>query len=85
MYGHTYVYVFAAQVMTLVRELEKFTSSGQRYPLVLTGDLNSLHDSAVYEFLHRGCVSPGHPELQEDAQVHTRIMLWIRYHSHVLT
>ena len=54
--------------MDVVRELEKFTSAGQRYPLILTGDLNSLHDSAVYEFLQRGSVAPGHPEVQEDPQ-----------------
>ena len=33
------------------------------------GDLNSLHDSAVYEFLQRGTVQPNHPDLQEDYQV----------------
>jgi len=55
------------QVMTLVRELEKFTVPRQ-LPLVLTGDLNSLLDSAVYDFLHNNVVSASHPELMDDAQ-----------------
>lgn len=56
------------QVMTLVRELEKFTVPRQ-LPLVLTGDFNSQLDSAVYEFLQKNNVSPQHPEVSEDAQV----------------
>ena len=55
------------QVMTLVQELQKFTVPRQ-LPLVLTGDLNSQQDSAVYEFLQRNGVSPNHAELQDDAQ-----------------
>mmetsp|Transcript_43214 Transcript_43214/g.105761 ORF Transcript_43214/g.105761 Transcript_43214/m.105761 type:complete len:582 (+) Transcript_43214:94-1839(+) len=55
------------QVMTLVRELEKFTVPRQ-LPLVLTGDLNSQTDSAVYEFLQNNNVKPNHPELMDDAQ-----------------
>eukprot|EP00802_Teleaulax_amphioxeia_P011298 Tamp_11330.p1 GENE.Tamp_11330~~Tamp_11330.p1 ORF type:complete len:542 (-),score=113.37 Tamp_11330:214-1839(-) len=55
------------QVMTLVQELQKFTVPRQ-LPLVLTGDLNSQQDSAVYEFLQRGHVMPSHQELQDDPQ-----------------
>lgn len=55
------------QVMTLVQELQKFTVPRQ-LPLVLTGDLNSQQDSAVYEFLQRGHVMPTHQELQDDPQ-----------------
>jgi CCR4-NOT transcription complex subunit 6 len=55
------------QVMTLVRELEKFTVPRQ-LPLVLTGDLNSMLDSAVYDFLHNNQVSPSHPEVAQDDQ-----------------
>jgi len=54
------------QVMTLVRELEKFTVPRQ-LPLVLTGDFNSQHDSAVYEFLQRNGVNMNHSELQDDS------------------
>lgn len=57
----------AEQVMTLVQELQKFTVPRQ-LPLVLTGDLNSQQDSAVYEFLQRGHVMPSHQELQDDSQ-----------------
>jgi len=55
------------QVMTLVQELQKFTVPRQ-LPLVLTGDLNSQQDSAVYEFLQRNGVSANHGELQDDLQ-----------------
>ena len=55
------------QVMTLVQELQKFTVPRQ-LPLVLTGDLNSQQDSAVYEFLQRGIISGNNAELKEDPQ-----------------
>ena len=35
-------------------------------PLVLAGDLNSLPDSAVYEFLEQNTVRPDHPDLAGD-------------------
>ena len=63
---HAYTHT-QTQVMTLVQELQKFTVPRQ-LPLVLTGDLNSQQDSAVYEFLQRGQVMATHQELQDDPQ-----------------
>jgi CCR4-NOT transcription complex subunit 6 len=41
--------------------LEVFNS--KKWPVIITGDFNSLPDSAVYQFLSQGFVDPNHLEL----------------------
>uniref|UniRef100_A0A6S9ETF7 Endonuclease/exonuclease/phosphatase domain-containing protein n=1 Tax=Heterosigma akashiwo TaxID=2829 RepID=A0A6S9ETF7_HETAK len=50
------------QTQALMQELEHFVLS-RNLPLMVVGDFNSLPSSAVYEFMAKQCVQPGHPDL----------------------
>jgi hypothetical protein len=56
----------------------------EQLPLVLTGDLNSQQDSAVYEFLHRGQVTHSHPHIHAPTHTHTHnTHIHIHIHIHI--
>lgn len=59
------------QTMMLMRELQtiheksKSLSKCEDIPLILTGDLNSLPDSGVIEFLRNGRIACDHPDFKD--------------------
>ncbi|MFH4980361.1 hypothetical protein AB6A40_007070 [Gnathostoma spinigerum] len=61
------------QSMMLVQEIgklledisEKFHITPQQTPVLICGDLNSLPDSGVVEFLSKGAIAKDHPDLKE--------------------
>lgn len=66
------------QSMMLVQELgrlledvgEKWRITRQQIPVLICGDLNSLPDSGVFEYLAKGAIAKNHPDLKgfrEDA------------------
>ena len=59
------------QTMMLMRELQtihdksKVIAKSEEIPLILTGDLNSLPDSGVIEFLRNGRIACDHPDFKD--------------------
>ena len=52
------------QTWQLLQELESFIiGRGSNLPLIICGDFNSTPDTAVYDFLSRQTVHPGHPDV----------------------
>uniref|UniRef100_A0A915C2Z7 poly(A)-specific ribonuclease n=1 Tax=Parascaris univalens TaxID=6257 RepID=A0A915C2Z7_PARUN len=60
------------QCMMLVQEIgnlleeisEKYRITPQQTPILICGDLNSLPDSGVFEFLSKGAIAKDHPDLK---------------------
>lgn len=53
------------QAIMMAEELEKITARSPKAGLIICGDLNSLPDSGVLQFLAGGSIGPKHPDFME--------------------